>query len=220
MGRRSSHTPDQLRELIITAASDLVIDHGLVGLSAREIARKVGYSPGTIYNVFRDLDDLIFTIETRMLDRLAAQIAALPPNPDPSKRIAALAHLYLQFSLEKPRIWNLLMEHVPASRVDLPLEFKQRIDAVINAVETVVAPLVDFDKLRARRITAVLWAGLHGISTLATAQKLSHVTSEEAAALVDDFVAMYTAGIHFETPPEPQVAAPRPKKRVPAKLHD
>ncbi len=109
------------------------------------------------------------------------------------------------------------MEHVPASCVDLPQDFKERIDAVINAVESVVAPLVDFDKIRARRITAVLWAGLHGISTLAAAQKLSHVTSEEAAALVDDFIAMYTAGIHFETPFESQVAAVKPKKRVPTK---
>jgi len=52
MGRRSTHTPQQLRELILDAAQDIIQVQGLAGLSAREIARRIEYSPGTIYNMF------------------------------------------------------------------------------------------------------------------------------------------------------------------------
>ena len=38
MGRRSTHTPQQLRELILDAAQDIIQAQGLAGLSAREIA--------------------------------------------------------------------------------------------------------------------------------------------------------------------------------------
>jgi len=67
MGRRSVHTPEELRELIIQAATEIVEQHGLEGLSAREVAKRIGYSPGTIYNVFENLDDLLLTIEARLL---------------------------------------------------------------------------------------------------------------------------------------------------------
>ena len=41
MGRRSSHTPQQLKDLILEAAYDIIETQGLAGLSAREIARRI-----------------------------------------------------------------------------------------------------------------------------------------------------------------------------------
>ena len=70
MGRRSTHTPQQLRELILDAAQDIIQDQGLAGLSAREIARRIEYSPGTIYNMFENLDDVVLHVEARVLDAL------------------------------------------------------------------------------------------------------------------------------------------------------
>ena len=70
MGRRSSHTPQQLRALVLDAAQEIIEAQGLAGLSAREIARRIGYSPGTIYNVFANLDDVVLNVEARVLDAL------------------------------------------------------------------------------------------------------------------------------------------------------
>ena len=65
MGRRSSHTPQQLKDLILEAAYEIIEVQGLAGLSAREVARRIGYSPGTIYNMFENLDDVVLRIEAR-----------------------------------------------------------------------------------------------------------------------------------------------------------
>ena len=51
MGRRSQHTSEDLHTLILEGSEQIIAAHGLAGLSAREIARSVGYSPGTIYNI-------------------------------------------------------------------------------------------------------------------------------------------------------------------------
>jgi AcrR family transcriptional regulator len=128
MGRRSSHTPEQLRELIIEAATELIAENGLQGLSAREIARRIEYSPGTIYNVFRDIDELLFTIEHRMLDTLTARLASVADAGEPLERLCAMAATYLAFSLERPQLWNLLMEHTQKPGVELPPDFKCRLD--------------------------------------------------------------------------------------------
>jgi hypothetical protein len=54
------------------------------------------------------------------------------------------------------------------------------------------APGSEADRQRAAR---ALWAGVHGITSLSTADKLSVVTTETAGRLIDDLVATYLAGL-------------------------
>ena len=46
-----------------------------------------------------------------------------------------------------------------------------------------------------KRAVRVLWAGVHGITSLSTADKLSIVTTEAAGRLVDDLVSTYLLGL-------------------------
>jgi AcrR family transcriptional regulator len=196
MGRRSSHTPEQLRELILEAATSLIEEHGLVGLSAREIARRIGYSPGTLYNVFSDLDDLVLTIEMALLDRLAQRLTDVPKAGDPVQHLCDLSEAYLAFTQEKPRLWNLLLEHHMPNEWQVPPAFKARLDALLAEIEKAIAPIVgNNDPETIYRATRVLWAGIHGITSLATAPKLSNVTPELASSLVDNMIRTYSAGL-------------------------
>lgn len=196
MGRRSIHTADQLRELILAAATELIEREGLSGLSAREIARNIGYSPGTLYNVFENLDDLVLTIEGRLLDRLHERLAAVPATDDPRRRVHALAAAYLEFTHQNPRLWNLLFEHhLPKGR-DVPPAYRAKLDALLALVESALQPVMrEADPASLRRAARVLWAGVHGITSLSTADKLSSITVEAAAPLVDDLVGTYLAGL-------------------------
>ncbi len=56
MGRRSDHTPQQLRDLLIDHGHKLMAEVGYARFSGREVAKRAGYSVGTIYNVFGSLD--------------------------------------------------------------------------------------------------------------------------------------------------------------------
>ena len=98
MGRRSSHTPQQIRALILDAAQEIIEAQGLAGLSAREIARRIGYSPGTIYNLFANLDDVVLNVEARVLDALDRRLCDVQgegDSADDGDRLARLARAYL-----------------------------------------------------------------------------------------------------------------------------
>jgi AcrR family transcriptional regulator len=196
MGRRSSHTAEELRELILDASTGLISEGGLASLSAREVARRIGYSPGTLYNVFENLDDLVLNIEARMIDRLSIELDEVPANGSPSERAMALGRAYLRFTSANPKLWNLLFEHhLPPGR-DIPSWYQQRLDGLMKRVEDVVAPLMpDASPEDVKRSAHVLWAGVHGITSLATADKLSVVTSQGAAPLVDLLISTYLAGL-------------------------
>src|ERR1700674_1715236 len=95
MGRRSTHTPQQLRELILDAAQDIIQVQGLAGLSAREIARRIEYSPGTIYNMFENLDDVVLHVEARVLEALDQRLTTSLQDGNTTGKVSRLAHASL-----------------------------------------------------------------------------------------------------------------------------
>lgn len=195
MGRRSIHTAEELRELILKAATELIESGGLAGLSAREIARRIGYSPGTLYNVFENLDDLVLTIEARLLDSLAQRLNEVPASGPPDQRLRKLAQAYLKFTHENPRLWNLLFEHHLPQGHQVPNWYQIKLDELMGRIEDAIAPLVGSDPVAIQRSARVLWAGVHGIVSLSTADKLSNVTAETAGLLVEDLITTYVAGL-------------------------
>ena len=196
MGRRSTHTPEQLRQLILDAAQAIIETNGLAGLSAREIARRIAYSPGTIYNMFQNLDDVVLHVEARVLDALDQRIAAVLDNGPPEEKVSRLAETYLAFTSERPKLWNLLFEHYMPGGADTPAWYQQKLEMLMTRVETAMAPLfAPEDKVALQRSARVLWAGVHGITSLSTANKLSNVTTEAAAYLVKDLIFNYLAGL-------------------------
>jgi len=196
MGRRSIHTPDELRELIIDATTGIIEQGGLEGLSAREIAKRIGYSPGTLYNVFENLDDLLLIIEARVLDDLAGRLASTDQSGPPNERLRRLVRAYFTFTQERPKLWNLLNEHrMPAGQV-VPDWYQEKLDKLLSVLEEALGPLlVESDASTRRRHARTLWASVHGMTSLSTAEKLSHVTAHAGSALVDDLVQTYLAGL-------------------------
>ena len=196
MGRRSVHTAEQLREVILNASMSILQEQGLQGLSAREIARRIEYSPGTLYNVFENLDDIVLTIEGRMLDGLAEALSLLPDEPDPRLDVRNLAHAYLAYSHAHPKLWNLLFEHHLPVGHDVPAWYKAKLEGLLARVERAVRPLLpNAAEDVVKRSARVLWAGVHGITSLSTADKLANVTSDSAVPLIDDLVGLYLAGL-------------------------
>jgi AcrR family transcriptional regulator len=201
MGRRSIHTPEQLRQLILDAAAAIIEAHGLAGLSAREIARRIGYSPGTIYNMFDNLDDVVLNVEGRVLDALDERLATeLAKGGDQTTLVMRLAQAYLSFTHERPKLWNLLFEHYMPGGTDTPPWYQEKLERLMSRVEAAVAPIYPPDAvLERQRAARVLWAGVHGITSLSTANKLANVTSEAAALLVADLIHNYLAGVKVNT---------------------
>lgn len=201
MGRRSIHTPEELRELIIDATTAIVEQDGLEGLSAREIAKRIGYSPGTLYNVFENLDDLLLIIEARLLDELANRLEGTDASGSPSEHLRRLVRTYFAFTQERPKLWNLLNEHrMPAGRT-VPEWYQAKLDKLLAPLDEAMSPLLrDRDPSMRRQHARTLWASVHGVTSISTADKLSHVTAHIGSSLVDDLVQTYLAGLENRSP--------------------
>lgn len=206
MGRRADHTRTELRQMILDAATGLIDREGPAGLSARAVARKIGYSVGTIYNLFDDLDELVWQINGRTLDSLHADLAAAATGSGAEQRVRRLAQAYLDFVTTYPKRWALVLENRPGGATEPPRWYRERISGLFDLAEAALADYFPPDAADAlRRSAHVLWAGLTGIALLRETASLP--TDIEPGVLVTALVDTHLDGIAGARSKRPQRAS-------------
>lgn len=90
MARRKEHSHDEIRAMAIQAATELLTEQGVVGLSLRKVASQIGYVPSTLINIFGSYNYLLLAVSESTLralhDRLAGVCAV-----DSLRKIIAMA---------------------------------------------------------------------------------------------------------------------------------
>ena len=193
VGRRSDHSRDELHELALGAAADIVEAEGIHALTARRIADAIGYSPGTLYNVFAGLDDIIIHLNGRALDDLAGLMDKARRSRDPRTHVLRLLDTYLAFERDHPNRWSVLFEYSLAPSTTLPDWYLAKVNHALSLVEDALSPLTSG---AARKLAArTLWASLHGITALAKSGKLDVVTNQTGRHMARHMVVNYLAGL-------------------------
>lgn len=193
MARRSDHTREELRALILATTRTRIAKDGLRAVSARNIAADIGYTAGTIYNLFDDLDDLIWHANGDTLDALFRTLTKSAGPTTPKDALRKLAGDFLDFVRTHPKEWAAVLEFSAQTQTSPPVWYGQKSERLLALADKA---LVDISKdasplVRARHVQ-VLWSALYGISAL---QDRSARPVDDAKALVDLLVDTYTAGL-------------------------
>ncbi len=150
------------RDELAQAATDVVLEHGLVGLSLRPLAAALGTSDRMLLYHFADKDDLVATVLRVANDRSVAEIRTLPPAPDVRSAV-----LGLWAAVTGPRLDRCQRMYVEAAALGLfGREPYARVVREANAVwvaavvEHLVASGTPAD--RAERAVALLDAAMMG----------------------------------------------------------
>ena len=200
MARRSDHSRDEIREMAIDAAERIVVAEGYAGLSARKVAAAIGYTVGTLYLVFRNLDDLVLQVNARTLDRLHARmIEAGERDAEPAASLLRLGDAYIGFAAADPHRWGMVFEHRGADGARLPDWYREKVTRMFELVEDRLAPLAPArDRKEIVRAARAIWGGVHGICILAVSGKLDVAgvdsVQELSETLIRHFLAGFVAG--------------------------
>lgn len=177
-GPRGEHNREEFAVLVTKAAEGLVRNEGLRGLGMRRLASTIGYAPNSIYNAVGDLDAVIMRVNARTLARLHGALAAsVRPAASPRENALALADAYLAFVAADPQVWSLVFEHAAAPDSPFPDWYAEALSRATDLVDGVLRPLLP-DPDERRQAVATLWAGLHGLASLSTSNKLAVLTPE------------------------------------------
>lgn len=196
MARRSDHNRQQLYEMAVAAARELAVKGGLKAVTARNIADQIGYSPGTLYNVFSDLDDLIIHLNGQTIDEIHQQLASADRTGHPIDVLQSILQKYLNYLEHHRNLWNILFEHrLPEDR-PLPDWYLGKLASLLSIVEQALAPIFppgEQDKLSAA--TRVLWASVQGITSLFESGKLQIISNETIQEMSEMLIVCFVTGL-------------------------
>ncbi len=167
MARRSDHTRTELERMIVIEGHKHMAEVGFARFSAREVAKRIGYSIGTIYNVFGSYDRLILAINTRTF-KLWAEYMRTELANRPGDRIRVLVEGYFGFAEANTNIWMAIYDHRLPPDETMPEAYaEQRSELTEIVVHEVASVLPESARHGAPRLARSLVATVHGHCTFA-----------------------------------------------------
>ncbi|PIQ34657.1 MAG: hypothetical protein COS35_11615 [Zetaproteobacteria bacterium CG02_land_8_20_14_3_00_50_9] len=180
MARRSDHTREELTAIVIDIAELIVASDGLAGLSARKVATEAGYTVGTLYLIFKNIDGLITEVNLKTLKQLEGEISqALQGISKPEKAIAMIARTYLNYATTRSKRWRAVFDHqLPADDV-FPEHYHQQVAQLFSLIESPLKLLrPDESQAAIIREARAIWASVHGLAMLSVGEKLNPADAE------------------------------------------
>ena len=198
MGRRSDHSRKELKELAIKKGSEIIELSGLQSLSARKVATEIGYTVGTLYNIFSNFDDFLLHINASTLDDMAIFIEGEIKRKKASNKtgkngILVLAHIYRDYAEKNKNRWAAVFGHSFPDEMPIPDWYNEKVEGLFSLVEGMLAGAVSDKKIH---LTArALWAGIHGAVILGITDKLRFVGEDGTEDYIDVLVENFFEGI-------------------------
>jgi AcrR family transcriptional regulator len=180
---RRAERREATRAEILEAAWELARTQGLAGLSLRDVARKIGMRPPSLYWYFDSKQAIYDEMFAQANRQLLARVAEVDWPQDPQAILRLSARVFVEFSAEDVERYQLLFQRtVP--------DFEPSPEAYGLAVEVL-------DQMRARFAAAGLddpaqidiWTAL--VAGLAAQQTANDPGGERWVCLIDEVVDMY-----------------------------
>jgi AcrR family transcriptional regulator len=101
--KRREREREEMRELILSAASSIISDEGLDRLSIRKIAKIIDYSPSIIYHYFNDKEEIVNNIMQRGYKKIVSAVSSVElKNSSPEERLVEMTKNYIMTALKMP----------------------------------------------------------------------------------------------------------------------
>ena len=159
------------RQSILAAARELFLLKGFEATTIRNIAEKIEYSPSTIYQHFKDKNEIFYTIHSEAFAELVRYLNASEIHKNPMDQLIALGQIYIQFALENPELYDLMFI------MEAPIDFLNYLEDT-NWIEGKTA----FDYLKSiiancikqgliietdlESLSYLVWSTVHGLVTI------------------------------------------------------
>lgn len=168
MGRRSDHSREQLQEMIIAESLSLVRQRGADKVTARQIAKAIGYTPGMLYSVFINLQDIFLHVNQIGLNTLYELCAAAQRrSKSPEEALLSMGQTYLQFAREHTHQFDLMfsraIQHPETPPPGLGDQIRMLFE-LLGAQLRQLRPSASDEDIRQGALA--LWAGVHGTAAL------------------------------------------------------
>lgn len=182
---------EEMRERILDTALDIIIDQGFGHLSIRKIASKIGVTATTIYNYYKNKDELNLMIRMRGFSVLHdLLLARAEPFDAPEDRVAAMIRGYVAFGVTYPSYYEIMfnlntpkyLDYIGTSIEPQASREKQvALSCIALFTETISDYMTDLKGEMTETVwdlVLMFWSDLHGMVTLNNSRLFHEVVED------------------------------------------
>lgn len=191
MARRSDHSRAELTKLALESARDIVRQNGLASLSGRKVTSKIGYTIGTLYQLFEDMDELVERMNTETLKALYLHCEKELSGGTVATKLKALARRFSEFVAAHPQEWNAVMSYRFKDTHAMSDEYNAEIQRLFGLMERATEPLYAQDQHEEQTLDmALLWTSLTGLLGVASSERelMGGTVEDMADRLIDMYL--------------------------------
>jgi len=193
--QRKEREKEEMRQLILNAAHDIFKEHGYDGLSIRNIAERIEYSPATIYLYYKDKNAIFYALQYEAAAAKRDHLLPAASIENPLERLVAFGRLYIDFGMKHPDWYDLLfLTRAPMEHIENQECWALGMATHSFFVETVQA-CVDaryFKSTDTAVIAYTLWCHAHGMVSLFVRERMRMYPPEQREELARNSFAMIT----------------------------
>lgn len=188
---------DNIQENLVNKGRELIKEKGAEFLTARKLSEASGYSVGTIYNQFGNMDNFILIQNYITLDSLYIRLAHMQASGTPYQRLNLYAREFINFVLENKNLWFLVHNfHLLNNNRRFSKVYLRRVVQITQLVESSFKALFPEIPLPERLLSIqVLWLSLFSLSSFLTTDTLDSFTKINKNSLCELLLNTYLAGM-------------------------
>ena len=185
---RSEEEINAVRLKMLDEALDLISHHGYEGFSMRKLGQRLGIAAKTIYNYFKNKDEIYLHVLTRGFELMYEELTRKSGHiKEPFHRLKAATLAFLDFGLKKSNYYDIMMTwYVPKQKdyIDTNLEpladhelqtALQIADYIINIFKDLSEKYGHLDPGNARLLLIRWLVTIHGVIALYNNTILSYL---------------------------------------------
>ena len=158
------------KQQILKTALRMLNTQGVERFSIRELARRTGYSPASLYEYYGGKEDILSELRREGNARLYAYLAEISGDMPCKKRLVEIGLAYLRFAQRNPEHYQLMFVILSSKRTALSTPSAEG-SAYTLVLQTVQRGIADKSLALPRgydaeALTYSLWAMLHGMAML------------------------------------------------------
>jgi AcrR family transcriptional regulator len=157
------------RDDIIDVSRAIIEDEGVEQLTIRRIAETINRTQPAVYQHFSSKDAILEAVVTDGFTALAERLKRATRGG--KTLLNAIAHAYIRFGLERPRLYEVMFVGPPAITFAAGAATPAAAHTAFNIIAAAVAES-GVTPAQTETVTEVVWASLHGLVTLSITKRL------------------------------------------------
>lgn len=188
---------DNIQENLVNKGRDLIRKNGAEGLTARKLSEASGFSVGTIYNQFGNMDNFILIQNYLTLDSLYETLSAVQAKGSAYQRLNLYTETFVDYVLKNKNLWFLVHSfHLNNNNRRFSKIYLRRVVQITQLVECSFKMLYPNIETPERILMLqVMWISLFSLSAFLTTDALDKFSKINKKTLCKLFLNTFLAGL-------------------------